>query len=98
MLTICAAQEFGPRKIRVNSVHLGMTVTPLIFEALEEYKAIGLWESNEAALSALAAAAPLNMNSTPEDAAHVFVYLASEEARFVTGAAIAHDGGIGLQY
>jgi len=98
MLTICAAKEFGPRKIRVNSVHLGMTITPLIFEALEEYKAIGLWETNEAALSALAAAAPLNMNSAPEDAAYAFVYLASDESRFVTGASIEHDGGIGLRY
>jgi 3alpha(or 20beta)-hydroxysteroid dehydrogenase/cyclopentanol dehydrogenase len=98
MLTICAAKEFGPRKIRVNSVHLGMTITPLIFEALEEYKAIGLWDTNEAALAALAAEAPLNMTSAPEDAAHAFVYLASEEARFVTGASIEHDGGIGLKY
>jgi NAD(P)-dependent dehydrogenase (short-subunit alcohol dehydrogenase family) len=75
-----------------------MTITPLIFEALEEYKAIGLWDTNEAALAALAAEAPLNMTSAPEDAAHAFVYLASEEARFVTGASIEHDGGIGLKY
>jgi len=46
----------------------------------------------------LAAEAPLNMTSAPEDAAHAFVYLASEEARFVTGASIEHDGGIGLKY
>jgi NAD(P)-dependent dehydrogenase (short-subunit alcohol dehydrogenase family) len=38
------------------------------------------------------------MTSEPEDAAHAFVYLASEEARFVTGTSICHDGGLGRRY
>jgi NAD(P)-dependent dehydrogenase (short-subunit alcohol dehydrogenase family) len=41
---------------------------------------------------------PLNMTSQPEDTAHAFIYLASDESRFVTGASIYHDGGIGQLY
>lgn len=98
MLTLCGAIEFGPQKIRVNSVHPGLTMTPLIHEALAQYSAAGQWESPEAAEAAIAGMAPLNMSSQPEDTAHAFVYLASEEARFVTGAALYHDGGLGQRF
>lgn len=98
MLTMCGAIEFGPRKIRVNSVHPGLTMTPLIREAFTDYVASGLWASEAAAEASVAAMSPLNMVSQPEDVAHAFVYLASEEARFVTGAALWHDGGIGQRY
>lgn len=98
MLTICAALEFGPQKIRVNSVHPGVTMTPLIREGLGEYVRSGMWESTDAAEAALAAMNPLGIAGQPEDAAHPFVYLASDEARFVTGASIYHDGAIGLRY
>lgn len=98
MLTLCAAQELGPQKIRVNSIHPGVTMTPLIREGLEDYVAQGLWDSTAAAEQALAGMAPLGVTSQPEDVAHAFVYLASDEARFVTGAAIYHDGGLGQIY
>ena len=98
MLTLCGAIEFGLKKIRVNSVHPGLTMTPLIHEGLADYVKAGMWETPEAAEAAIAAMGPLNMSSQPEDTAHAFVYLGSEEARFVTGASLCHDGGIGLRY
>jgi len=98
MLTMCAATEFGPLRIRVNSVHPGLTMTPLIHEGLADYARQGLWESAAAAEAAIAGMAPLGISSQPEDTAHAFVYLASEEARFVTGAALYHDGGLGRHY
>ena len=98
MLTLCAANELGPRRIRVNSIHPGVTMTPLIREGLRDYVQGGLWPSEEAAEEALAAMSWLKTTSQPEDTAHAFVYLASEEARFVTGASIQHDGGIGGVY
>lgn len=98
MLTLCGAIEFGPRKIRVNSVHPGLTMTPLIYEGLNDYVAAGLWETPQAAEAAIAGMGPLKISSQPEDTAHAFVYLASEEARFVTGASLYHDGGIGQRY
>jgi NAD(P)-dependent dehydrogenase (short-subunit alcohol dehydrogenase family) len=98
MLTLCGAVEFGPKKIRVNSVHPGLTITPLIREGLQDYVRLGLWETEDAAEAAIAGMAPLAMSSQPEDTAHAFVYLASEESRFVTGASLYHDGGLGQRY
>ncbi|MBU6392958.1 MAG: SDR family oxidoreductase [Sphingomonadales bacterium] len=98
MLTICAALEYGAQKIRVNSIHPGVTMTPILREGLADYVASGMWETTEAAEAALAAMNPLGIASEPEDTAHAFVYLASDEARFVTGASIYHDGAIGLRY
>lgn len=98
MLTLCAANELGPRRIRVNSIHPGVTMTPLIREGLHDYVQAGMWPDERAAEEALAAMSWLGTTSAPEDTAHAFVYLASEEARFVTGASIMHDGGIGGVY
>jgi 3alpha(or 20beta)-hydroxysteroid dehydrogenase/cyclopentanol dehydrogenase len=98
MLTICAALEYGAQKIRVNSIHPGVTMTPILREGLADYVASGMWESAEAAEAALAAMNPLGIASQPEDTAHAFVYLASDESRFVTGASLYHDGAIGLRY
>lgn len=87
MLTLCGAVEFGPKRIRVNSVHPGQTTTPLL---REHYDPEGIqW---------MVSLAPLGIESFPEDTAHAFVYLASCESRFVTGAAIYHDGGLGRQF
>jgi NAD(P)-dependent dehydrogenase (short-subunit alcohol dehydrogenase family) len=49
MLKLCAAQELGPRMIRVNSVHPGVTMTPLMRQGLEDYVEQGLRETTEAA-------------------------------------------------
>ena len=87
MLTMCGAIEFGPKRIRVNSVHPGQTTTPLLQEA---YGLEGI--------QALVNMCPLGIESFPEDTAHAFVYLASDESRFVTGASIYHDGGLSRQY
>jgi 3alpha(or 20beta)-hydroxysteroid dehydrogenase len=98
MLTMCGAVEFGPKRIRVNSVHPGLTMTPLIHEGLADYVRMGVYETSEKAEEAIAAMGPLGVTSQPEDTAHAFVYLASEEARFVTGASLFHDGGLGGRY
>lgn len=98
MLTLCAATEFGPLKVRVNSVHPGVTHTPLLSEGLAQYVARGVWADEDEAERSIASMSPLGVSSQPESTAHAFVYLASEEARFVTGASIYHDGGLGQRY
>lgn len=87
MLTLCGAVEFGPKRIRVNSVHPGQTTTPLLREHYDEE-----------GIQWMVSLAPLGIESFPEDTAHAFIYLASCESRFVTGAAIYHDGGLGRQF
>jgi 3-oxoacyl-[acyl-carrier protein] reductase len=39
---------------------------------------------------------PVGRNGQPEDIAHAFLYLASEEASFLTGQVILIDGGVSL--
>jgi len=87
MLTLCGAVEFGPKRIRVNSVHPGQTTTPLLREH---------WD--EEGIKWMVSQCPLGIESFPADTAHAFVYLASDESRFVTGASIYHDGGLGRHF
>ena len=83
---------------RVNSVHPGLTMNPLIQEGLADYVNMGLWDDVEAAEKGIAAMGPLGITSQPEDTAHSVAYLASDEARFVTGASLNHNGFIGKVY
>ena len=96
--TRAMAIDYARDGIRVNSIHPGMTMTPILREGFEDYVRQGLWESTEAAEAALAEMGPLGISSQPEDTAHAFVYLASDESRFMTGSSIYHDGAIGLRY
>jgi len=98
MLTLCAADDFGADLIRVNSVHPGVTETPLLREGFESYVQRGVYKSTDEAMRFLVDRSVLKQAGTPEDLAHAYVYLASDESALVTGAALYHDGGIGRQY
>lgn len=98
MLTLCGAVEFAPKKIRVNSVHLGLTMTPIVEGIIDGYVEAGVAASREAAKAELGRLALLGRAGMPAEAANIFVYLAAEESSFVTAAAMHHDGGTGLRY
>jgi 3-oxoacyl-[acyl-carrier protein] reductase len=76
------AHELGPKGIRVNVVAPGLTLTDATS-----------WLP-QAAKDASAAATPLRRNGLAEDVAGAVLMLASEEARFVTGAYLPVSGGI----
>jgi NAD(P)-dependent dehydrogenase (short-subunit alcohol dehydrogenase family) len=79
------ALDHGRQGVRVNCVCPGPTLTPTLLAELPD----------EAALAQRAARIPLGGRlAEPEEIAAVFAYLASEEASFVTGQAIAADGGL----
>ncbi len=83
-----AANEFGKQGVRVNSVHPGTTMTGGSGGNYSQ-------EQIEAFTRMLAAETPLNMLAAePIDIAYLYLYLASEEARFVTGAEFVIDGGL----
>lgn len=75
--------------IRVNSIHPGMTWTPLMEKALTMWPELGADP-----FAAASGMAPLKRMGTPEDIAFGAVYLASDEAGYVTGAQLVIDGGI----
>ncbi|WP_110205472.1 glucose 1-dehydrogenase [Nocardioides daejeonensis] len=81
-MTKAAAVELGPHRIRVNSVHPGMIDTPMTRP-----------HGGDAAMEYGASKVALKRVGHPADIAPLYVYLASDESGFVTGAEIAVDGG-----
>ncbi len=80
-LTKVAAKELGRRGITVNSVLPGPTVPGMFALAPEPIQ------------KAAAARSPMGRLGTPRDIADVVAFLASEEARWVTGQVILATGG-----
>ena len=87
MMTKTDALLYAGEKIRVNSVHPGFIWTPMVEGYLED---LGDQAPARAGLDALH---PLGHVGEPDDIAWGCVYLASNEAKFVTGAELVIDGG-----
>ena len=75
----------------MNSVHPGSIRTPLV-ERLTQAA-----PDPEARMRDIAAAHPLGCVGEPEDVAYGVLYLASDEARFLTGAELVIDRGLTAQ-
>lgn len=81
------AMIYAPDKIRVNSIHPGFIWTPMV-----EHHLAGQGDATEGR-KAVDALHPLGHMGEPDDIAWGCVYLASEEAKFVTGSELVIDGG-----
>ena len=86
-LTKATALEVGRDRIRVNCILPGSTDTPMMWEGLTAAERIAIEPE-------VANAAPLGTVGRPEEIAEVALFLASDAARFMTGAAIPVDGGL----
>ena len=82
-LTRAVAVELAPQRIRVNAICPGGILTPLLHRG-----------SPEAFEPLLAGLQPWPEAGKPEHIAGVALFLASDDARFVTGEAIVADGGL----
>ncbi|AIQ31555.1 hypothetical protein P40081_27965 [Paenibacillus sp. FSL P4-0081] len=78
-----AAVDYAKDNIRVNSIYPGLIITPMTEAILQHDKMKQEFEQKT----------PLARFGTPEDIANGVVYLASDEASFVTGAELVIDGG-----
>jgi NAD(P)-dependent dehydrogenase (short-subunit alcohol dehydrogenase family) len=87
-LTRSVANELGPRGIRVNAVAPGSTVTPMT----TTLRPGGPEDETEVA-ERMAARNLLGVAGLPADVADGVMYLASDEARFVTGHCLVIDAG-----
>ena len=82
-LSRAAAVELAPSRIRVNAICPGGILTPLIHRG-----------SPDVFAEQLRTMQPWPEHGTPEHIAAAAVFLASDEARFITGEALVVDGGL----
>ena len=83
LLTKATAIQYAQEGIRANSVHPGPIVTPMTEAARADPERYQLMLSR----------VPLGCYGQPEDVAYGVLYLASDEARWVTGSELVIDGG-----
>jgi NAD(P)-dependent dehydrogenase (short-subunit alcohol dehydrogenase family) len=83
MLTQSFAQSIGVDNIRINAIAPGLTATPLLLDALPP----------GAQQDILPIAQPLPRAGLPRDIANAALFLASDEASFITGVVLPVDGG-----
>jgi len=85
------AVEYAPKGIRVNTVVPGQMHTPMVEARLAGQRAGG---DVEALLKSRVARIPLGFMGDGRDIANAVLFLASDEARFITGTEIVVDGGM----
>jgi glucose 1-dehydrogenase len=85
-LTTTLALEVSEKNINVNNIAPGMILTPMNQAAVDD---AGVREKKVQSI-------PMKRAGTPEDIAHVAVFLASPQARYIQGATIVVDGALML--
>jgi NAD(P)-dependent dehydrogenase (short-subunit alcohol dehydrogenase family) len=88
------AVEYASKNIRVNTVIPGQMHTPMVETRLAKQRAGG---DVEALLKQRQSRIPLNFMGDGRDTANAALFLASDEARFVTGTEIIVDGGMSVR-
>lgn len=92
LMTKTDALLYAKNQIRVNSIHPAFIWTPLVEDlARDSGKSVDAFRQD------LDAMHPIGHVGEPDDIAYATLYLASEEAKFVTGAEIVVDGGYTAQ-
>lgn len=79
-MTVSLARELGPKGIRVNAVAPGITETDMMKAVPKEI------------IDPMIQQIPLRRLGQPEDIANAFVFLASEDASYITGVVLSVDG------
>src|SRR5829696_10543360 len=86
--TVALAMQYARQGIRANCIMPGLIDTPLIYKQIS-----GQFASVEEMVAARNAAVPVGRMGTAWDIANAAVFLASDDARFITGVCLPVDGG-----
>lgn len=89
-LTQSIALEYAPKNIRVNTILPGMMNTPIITEALKEVYGGDI----DRMIKARDEQCPMKTMGDAWDVAYAALFLASDEAKYITGAQLVVDGGL----
>lgn len=87
-MTKAMALDLAPHKIRVNAVAPGLILTPMLEQSFAKRG-----ENVAQGLKRTTPLIPMGREAWPEEVASVILWLASDDASFVTGARIPIDGG-----
>ncbi len=96
-LTRTTAVQYAAQKIRVNAILPGLMKTPMVEHSAGLAQAYGagdvaaMWAARDAQV-------PIGHMGEAWDVAYAALFLASDEARYVTGIELVVDGGITLKY
>ena len=85
-LTRCASLELAAKGVRVNAVNPGVVVTEIHKRGMSEEAYAGFLEHSKQTH-------PLGRTGRPEEIAALVLFLASDEASWITGATYSIDGG-----
>jgi len=96
-LTRTTAVEYAAKKIRVNAILPGLMQTPMVEKAAGLAKSYAGGDIEEM-WRVRAKQVPMGFGGDAWDVAWAAVYLASDEARYVTGIELVVDGGVTLKY
>ena len=86
-MTKCMALDHADKQVRFNCICPGRVETPFVQQRLKEYP------DPKKAYEQMAATQALGRMGTPDEIAAAALYLASDEAAFVTGSSLIIDGG-----
>jgi NAD(P)-dependent dehydrogenase (short-subunit alcohol dehydrogenase family) len=88
-LTRALAVRYAPFGIRANAIMPGVMDTPLIYQQIA-----GQYADTQAMVKARNAMSPMGFMGDAWDVARAALFLASDEARYITGVCLAVDGGL----
>ena len=94
-LTQGIALQYAEKNIRANAILPGLMNTPMIIEPLKDVYAGG---DVEKMLAVRAAQCPMKRMGDAWDVAHAALFLASDEAKYITGVQLVVDGGISCKF
>lgn len=86
--TVAIALQYADRGIRANAIMPGVIDTPMVYKQIATQ-----YSSIEEMVAARQRAVPMKHTGSPWDVANAAVFLASEEAGFITGVCLPVDGG-----